>query len=147
MLSVAQAVRIERAHFNDGAIGICDQSWVGEIHERHVVHALVAAGLLERVGLSATDPSTTMFALTDAGRRAYATDGRIDRRHRCTNPVCCRVWPEDDPATMPWGSCQHCHAWKTAPGGIMGRHNVAVRTRCPGVGQLTIQALNRKDPS
>lgn len=147
MLPLARAVRIERAHFNGGTVSVCDQSWAGEVHERRVVHALIAAGLMERAGFDPEDTSRTLFALTDAGRRAYATDGRIDRRHRCTNPVCCGTWPEDNPETMPWGSCQHCHAWKNAPGGVVGYHTVATRTRCPGVGKPSLQALNRKNPS
>ncbi len=124
-LSDAQRVRIERAHLRGGDYTICDQSWAGQVDERHSVHGMVRAGLMERVGQSSDDPTATVFRLTDAARRAYATDGRIVRNHRCDNPVCCGTWPTDDGQVIrTHGSCPVCSRWiALTKTGAMRRHS------------------------
>lgn len=136
-LSDAQRTRIERAHLCGGEWPICDQSWAGEVDERHSMHAMVRAGLIERVGTSPDDSTMTVFRLTDDGRRAYATDGRIVRNHRCDHPICCGTWPEETDAPPTHGSCPACSRWiGVTKTGTTKRHTILPKHICPGVGQM-----------
>lgn len=135
-LTVAQCQEIERAHACGGRFSARRQ-FHKSVYERQTAQGLVNAGLARLLG-EWDDGYADLYELTDAGRRAYATNGRILRHYRCDNPVCCGTWPGDDPAAPPsHGSCPRCSRWiAVTRDGLMKRHTIQPGHQCPGVGQL-----------
>lgn len=140
MLSIAAADTLALVH-RAGEVQLYDQSWCGEVYDRACLHALVRKGLLVHAGRVPDGNGSHMqrWALTNAGRAAYATDGQMCRRdsERCGNPVCCRTWAEDPGRPPTHGSCPRCGRWvRLTKAERTARHNMVCGVVCPGVGRL-----------
>lgn len=134
-LSDAQCIMIENAHSNNGRFSTEYVSHAS-VYRRQSAIGLVRAGLAEHLGTS-PGGDEEFYRLTDAGRTAYATNGRIRRTTRCNNPVCCGTWPADNPQAPPsHGSCRVCGRWiKAGKTGLVGRHTDWPGQQCPGAGR------------